>query len=160
VIARLAVTDACHPTILAGAADDTGGMSAFDDSPQRARRTPAVVTELADGEVFVFGSNAAGHHGAGAARAAFESFGAEWGVGVGPTGRSYAIDTMSGFDTMLEQIVDFLDYARAHPDTTFLVTPIGTGIAGHKVEDVAPLFQGAPANVVLPHVFVDAFDAQ
>jgi hypothetical protein len=151
--------DARHPPCVSGAADDTGGMSAFDDSPQRVRRTPAVVTELADDEVFVFGSNADGHHGAGAARAAFENFGAEWGVGVGPTGRSYAIDTMSGFDTMLEQIADFLDYARAHPDTTFLVTPIGTGIAGHRVENVAPFFQTAPVNVVLPQVFVDAFDA-
>ncbi|GAB3156917.1 hypothetical protein GCM10027058_31410 [Microbacterium neimengense] len=47
----------------------------------RARRTPKVVTQLADDEVFVFGSNASGHHGAGAARAAFENFGAEWGVG-------------------------------------------------------------------------------
>ncbi|MDY0830127.1 hypothetical protein SK224_13420 [Microbacterium sp. BG28] len=126
----------------------------------RARRTPEVVTELADDEVFVFGSNAAGQHGAGAARAAFENFGAEWGVGAGPTGRSYAIDTMSGFDTMLEQIVDFLEYAQAHPDTTFLVTPIGTGIAGHKAENVAPFFQAAPENVVLPQVFVDALDAQ
>lgn len=126
----------------------------------RARRTPEVVTELADDEVFVFGSNAAGQHGAGAARAAFENFGAEWGVGVGPTGRSYAIDTMSGFDTMLEQIVDFLEYAQAHPETTFLVTPIGMGIAGHKVENVAPFFQAAPENVVLPQVFVDALDAQ
>lgn len=126
----------------------------------RARRTPPVVIELADDEVFVFGSNAAGHHGAGAARAAFEKFGAEWGVGAGPTGRAYAIDTMSGFDTMLEQIVDFLEYAQAHPGTTFLVTPIGTGIAGHKVENVAPFFQGAPLNVVLPQVFVDAIDAQ
>ncbi|UIN30096.1 hypothetical protein [Microbacterium binotii] len=125
----------------------------------RSRRTPEVVTQLADDEVFVFGSNAAGEHGAGAARAAFESFGAEWGVGVGPTGRSYAIDTMSGYDTMLEQIVDFLDYAYAHPDTTFLVTPIGTGIAGHRVENVAPLFQAAPENVVLPQVFVDALGA-
>lgn len=125
----------------------------------RARRTPEVVTQLADDEVFVFGSNAAGEHAAGAARAAFENFGAEWGVGVGPTGRSYAIDTMSGYDTMLEQIVDFLDYAHAHPDTTFLVTPIGTGIAGHKVENIAPFFQAAPVNVVLPQVFVDAFDA-
>lgn len=134
-------------------------MPAFDDSPQQPRRTPAVVTELADDEVFVFGSNASGHHGAGAARAAFEKFGAEWGVGVGPTGRSYAIDTMSGLVTMRRQTADFLDYARAHPDTTFLVTPIGTGIAGHRVEDVAPLFAGAPANVVLPQAFAEELGA-
>ncbi|MDQ1204516.1 hypothetical protein [Microbacterium sp. SORGH_AS_0862] len=134
-------------------------MSVFDGSPERARRTPEAVTQLADDEVFVFGSNASGHHGAGAARAAFEEFGAEWGVGVGPTGRSYAVDTMSGFDTMIEHIADFLDYARAHPGTTFLVTPVGTGIAGHRVADVAPLFAAAPANVVLPQAFAEELGA-
>ena len=36
-------------------------------------------------EIFVFGSNLAGHHKGGAARAANMKFGAEWGVGVGLT---------------------------------------------------------------------------
>ena len=34
------------------------------------RYTPHHITELASNEVFVFGSNAAGHHGGGAARVA------------------------------------------------------------------------------------------
>ena len=45
-------------------------------------------------EIFVFGSNLAGQHKGGAARAANLKFGAEWGVGVGLTGQSYAIPTL------------------------------------------------------------------
>lgn len=37
---------------------------------------------LEEHEIFVFGSNLAGRHGGGAARAANMKFGAEWGVGV------------------------------------------------------------------------------
>ena len=48
--------------------------------------TPNHITHLSSCEVFVFGSNLAGHHHGGAARMAHEQFGAEWGVGVGPTG--------------------------------------------------------------------------
>ena len=56
--------------------------------------TPNYITHLSSCEVFVFGSNLAGHHHGGAARMAHEQFGAEWGVGVGPTGQCYAIPTM------------------------------------------------------------------
>jgi hypothetical protein len=43
--------------------------------------------------IFVFGSNLSGIHGGGAARYAFDNLDAEWGVGEGITGRSYAIPT-------------------------------------------------------------------
>ena len=46
--------------------------------------TPEFITRLEPNEIFVFGSNLAGFHGGGAARIAYERFGAEWGVGVGP----------------------------------------------------------------------------
>ena len=45
-------------------------------------------------EIFVFGSNLEGKHLGGAAKAAHNKFGAQWGVGVGLTGQSYAIPTM------------------------------------------------------------------
>ena len=51
------------------------------------------ITKLEDGEVFVFGSNKAGIHGAGAALVARNNFGAILGVGVGASGSSYAIPT-------------------------------------------------------------------
>lgn len=50
-----------------------------------------MITELRDNEVFVFGSNLAGMHAGGAARFAYNKFGAIWGQGEGLQGQSYAI---------------------------------------------------------------------
>jgi hypothetical protein len=44
-------------------------------------------------EIFVFGSNLAGRHGAGAALAALKDHGAIYGRGEGLQGQSYAIPT-------------------------------------------------------------------
>ncbi len=115
----------------------------------------AWIESLEPYEVFVFGSNRGGVHGAGAARIAYEKFGAEWGQGNGLQGRSYGIDTMSGPTVLAEQIAVFLDFARSRSDLRFLLTPIGTGIAGYSAAEVAPHFLDAPANVVLPEVFLD-----
>ena len=111
------------------------------------------ITSLKPHEVFVFGSNANGAHGAGAARTAYETFGASWGQGQGLQGQSYGIDTMSGIATMEAEVATFLRFAAEHPELTFLVTKIGTGIAGYTVEQVAPLFRDVPENVVLPEDF-------
>ncbi|MCR5050185.1 MAG: hypothetical protein K6A36_03785 [Paludibacteraceae bacterium] len=115
--------------------------------------TPEYITSLRPNEVFVFGSNLAGMHGGGAARIAFEQFGAEWGVGVGPTGQCYAIPTMQGgVETIRPYVDDFIRYAQQHPEQLFLVTRIGCGIAGFTDEQIAPLFRAAYAttNVALP----------
>jgi len=58
--------------------------------------TPERITELKPNEIFVFGSNLAGAHGGGAARLAYNRFGAIWGQGVGLQGQSYGIPTMHG----------------------------------------------------------------
>ncbi|MFT4258013.1 hypothetical protein [Microbacterium sp.] len=115
--------------------------------------TPENITRLEPEQVFVFGSNADGIHAGGAARVAYEKFGAVWGEGHGHHGQSYAIDTMSGFDVLAAGVYVFIDYAHSHPGLTFLVTPIGCGIAGYTHAEIAPLFEGAPANVILPEVF-------
>lgn len=115
--------------------------------------TPEVITSLAPGEVFVFGSNRRGHHAGGAAAAAHRHFGAVWGEGDGLHGQSYAIDTMSGLEAMAANVARFLDFARTHPELTFLVTPIGCGIAGYAPSVVAPMFDGASENVILQTVF-------
>ena len=125
------------------------------------RITPRYITSLKDGEVFVFGSNKEGMHGGGAARIAYEEFGAEWGVGIGMTGRCYAIPTMDGsIDIIRRHVDDFTAYANAHPELTFLVTPIGCGIAGWKAVQIAPLFAGASSldNVTLPQEFWDVLN--
>ncbi|OBH19711.1 hypothetical protein A5710_07850 [Mycolicibacter sinensis] len=115
--------------------------------------TGSRIERLAPHEVFVFGSNAHGMHDGGAARDAFQKFGAVWGEGHGHHGQSYAIDTMSGFATLAAEVDTFLDYARAHPELRFQVTPIGTGIAGYRIDQIAPLFADRPENVVLPVEF-------
>lgn len=115
--------------------------------------TPEFITKLAADEVFVFGSNLAGMHGGGAARMAYEQFGAEWGVGVGPTGQCYAIPTMQGgVDTIRPYVDEFVTYAKQHPAKRFLVTRVGCGIAGFTDGEIAPLFREAAhePNIALP----------
>lgn len=115
--------------------------------------TPNNINHLEENEVFVFGSNLSGIHGGGAARVAFEKFGAQWGVGEGPTGKCYAIPTMQGgVDTIKPYVDKFIEYAKQHTEQTFLVTRIGCGIAGFTDEQIAPLFAAARnlPNVALP----------
>lgn len=122
------------------------------------RYTPERITELAPDEIFVFGSNLAGAHGGGAARLAYQRFGAVWGEGVGHHGQTYGIPTMQvGVDTIKPYVDDFIRYAKAHPNLTFLVTRIGCGIAGFRDKDIAPLFKNALKvdNIILPEAFVD-----
>lgn len=114
------------------------------------------IKELAENEIFVFGSNLRGMHGGGAARVAMEEFGAEWGVGVGRTGQTYAIPTMHGGVDVIKPYVDeFVEYAKVHPELRFLVTRVGCGIAGFRDEDIAPLFADCVEleNVFLPRSF-------
>ena len=121
--------------------------------------TPAWIKELKENEVFVFGSNLGGFHGGGAARVALEQFGAVWGQGVGLQGQSYAIPTMHGGVDVIKPYVDeFITFARGHRELKFLVTPIGCGIAGFTVEEMAPLFADAidDENIILPESFVKA----
>ena len=120
------------------------------------RITPEYITSLKSNEIFVFGSNLAGMHGGGAARTARLYFGAVLGNGDGPQGQSYAIPTMQGGVETIRPYVDkFIDYAKAHPEQTFLVTPIGCGIAGFTPDEIAPLFEEAVSveNINLPQSF-------
>ena len=120
------------------------------------RITPDYITSLKPKEIFVFGSNLAGMHGGGAARMARLYFGAVLGNGDGPQGQSYAIPTMQGGVETIQPYVDkFVSYAKAHPEQTFLVTPIGCGIAGFMPDDIAPLFEKAISveNIHLPQSF-------
>lgn len=118
--------------------------------------TPDNIVSLRENEVFVFGSNLRGQHGGGAARVAYQKFGAEWGVGVGMTGKCYAIPTMQGgVETIRPYVDDFIAFALSHREYKFYVTRIGCGIAGFRDEEIAPLFRSALKldNVVLPESF-------
>ena len=125
------------------------------------RVTPSWIDDLQENQVFVFGSNLAGMHGGGAARVARLRFGAVMGNGVGMQGRSYAIPTMQGgTETIRPYVNDFIAYAKEHPELTFLVTPIGCGIAGFEPEDIAPLFEEASnvENIWLPKSFWEVLE--
>ena len=120
--------------------------------------TPDRITELKPNEIFVFGSNLAGSHGGGAARLAYNRFGAIWGQGVGLQGQSYAIPTMQGGVETIEPYVEqFIDFAFRHREYRFLVTRIGCGIAGLTSYEIAPLFLKVIdlPNVILPKDFVE-----
>ena len=119
------------------------------------RITPEKITRLASNEVFVFGSNEQGLHYGGAAKVALDFFGAIMGQGVGLQGKSYAIPSMSGLASMGEYVKQFCEFAKAHPEMRFLVTPIGCGIAGLQPYEVAPLFDDCKniENITLPKSF-------
>jgi len=119
--------------------------------------TPTWIKALKENEVFVFGSNLGGFHAGGAARVALDKFGAVWGQGVGLQGQSYAIPTMHGGVDVIKPYVDeFIAFAREHRELKFLVTPIGCGIAGFTIGQIAPLFADAinDENIILPEDFV------
>ena len=123
--------------------------------------TPENMTHLGPDDIFVFGSNLQGLHRGGAARVAYEKFGAVWGQGVGMQGQSYAIPTMQGgVETIKPYVDDFIDLAREWDQNTFYVTRIGCGIAGFTDEEIAPLFDKAYDlyNVRLPKSFSDIIE--
>ena len=106
--------------------------------------------------IFVFGSNLAGRHGAGAALFARKYHGAIYGQGVGLQGNSFAIPTKDYRVTTLPlesikgHVRDFIQFANNNPDLTFNVTRIGCGLAGYVDSQIAPLFKNAPINCNLP----------
>jgi hypothetical protein len=107
----------------------------------------------------VFGSILAGRHGKGAALDAARNWGAVYGVGHGRTGNSYAIPTKDAhlrtipLEDIRFDVGRFKDYAKSHPELTFLVTAVGCGLAGYSPDDIAPMFKDAPTNCVLPEEF-------
>lgn len=117
-----------------------------------------VVTKLQPNEIFVFGSNYQGRHGRGAAKDALK-FGAVLGEGRGHFGQTYALPTVDwepdyhfiGWDEVYKEICILFEYAQKNKHLTFLLTPVGTGLAGGKVEDLDFILNHmeVPDNIVL-----------
>lgn len=119
------------------------------------------IEKLAKNEIFVFGSNLAGKHGAGAALKAAQDFGAKYNIGFGLMGQSYALPTCDKYIRPLSivEIANWIEFflrdAAGHRDKKFLVTAVGCGLGGYKAEQIGPLFKDAIFinNVYLPEVF-------
>jgi hypothetical protein len=98
--------------------------------------------------LFVFGSNLAGRHGKGAALRAAVDYGAIYGVGEGRMGSCYALPTKSHMlqplplEIIEKKVEAFRIVTTILKDTTFFVTAVGTGLAGYKHEQIAPMFKG------------------
>lgn len=135
---------------------------------KRMKYTPEKITSLEPNQIFVFGSNTEGIHGAGAAAAAVR-FGAVMGQARGLQGQTYAIvtkdlsigDRSIPVEAIHREINEFIDFATVRPELQFLVTAIGCGLAGYTVEEIASPFwtrfgddlQRLPINIVLPESF-------
>ena len=123
--------------------------------------TPENITHLEPNQIFTYGANAAGIHGAGAAKLALR-----WGAKMGQyglVGQTYGIPTKNKkiqtlpLDKIQVHVHDFLALAFSHPEYEFLVTKIGCGLALYEPKDIAPLFKiiktGVFENVILPEEF-------
>lgn len=143
-------------------------MSGIENVPSRVREfTPDEITSLEPNEIFVFGSNAEGFHGRGAALIARQKFGAKHGQAKGLQGQSYAIITKKNWKIMksstLEEIFiglqEMNQFAYDNPDKKFLVTKLGSSLAGYSIAEIRGLFdqlnkyEGIAGNVVLPQEY-------
>lgn len=134
-----------------------------------------MIKSLKPNQVFVFGSNSSGFHGAGAAGFAFRFdnscnwrqdrfflnaikakegsndrigkwavFGISRGFQVGRNGMSYAIETIkrpglkrsTPLNEIFYQFTDLLYFANKHYKLEFLLTKVGSSLAGYKEEEV------------------------
>lgn len=127
-----------------------------DSRPETMNVTPEWISELRDDEIFVFGCRRSGRHFEGAAKFAWENFGAILGQGEGLQGRSYAIPTAGvGLGWIRHAVNRFTEFASANPELKFLVTPVGCGLGLWDYDDIAPLFRNASKlpSVWLPEAF-------
>lgn len=128
--------------------------------------TPENITSLNTNEIFIFGSNEGGRHGKGAAKTALK-FGAEYGIGEGLCGRTYALPTKDRYLCVLtlSEIKFYVDRLEKciieNPHLTFLITAIGCGLAGYTAKEIAPLFRqiGKLNNITLPASFIEVLNS-
>jgi hypothetical protein len=165
-----------------------GAMSAgclpgpsISDEPKTVQETkeytpdPMIIDQLPENGIFVFGSNTMGEHYGGAARFAHQELEAEWGVGEGMTGRTYAFPTLNFANTAkktgnvpgrMPQMVSVEEFdesmrklfvcVAANPNLKFYLTKIGLGIAGWDLPTVKQLFwkyYAGQTNIVYPIEF-------
>lgn len=129
--------------------------------------------EPAPKTIFVFGSNPAGIHGAGAARVAVLKFGAVMGNGEGLQGQAYALPTKdlrvkenNGLRSIKPEAIIFsiqqlYECARAHPDLDFKIAYRNTdevtlnGYSGYEMMDMFLAAGPIPNNIWISQEWFD-----
>ena len=123
--------------------------------------------EPASDIIFVFGSNPEGRHGAGSAKVAHDIFGAQYGVGEGLTGSSYALPTKDlrvtknyGYrsispEDITKSICKLYETARSMPEKRFMIAyrnlPNVQTLNGYTGWEMMQMFKSAapiPQNIV------------
>ena len=127
------------------------------------RITPVKVKGLRKDDVLVFGSDAEGKHSGGMALQAVRKFGAQKGVPEGPQGQCYAIPTTGdavGPHEIANAFARMVEYAKAHPEKTFLVTALGCGHGGYEPEFISHYLEAGikVENIHYPLVFWQEFE--
>ena len=132
--------------------------------------TPEVIKHLEPNEIFVFGSNEAGIHGAGAAWTARVRFGAIYWVPFGLMGQSFAIPTKDEnlktlpLSTIQNYLESFIKFVIDNPQLKFYLTKIGCGLAGYTTNSIKSILWKAidstnngelPQNIIIPIEFVN-----
>lgn len=118
-----------------------------------------MINNLEQNQIIVVGTNLAGKHLGGAARQAHNDFGLVWGVGEGLYGKTYAFPTLTedfgkrAIASLQESVRKLYQCCNDNQDKQFLLTPVGTGIAGYAVNEMKALFTNPPTNLVLPEEF-------
>jgi hypothetical protein len=127
------------------------------------------VTSLKSNQIFVFGSNPEGRHGAGAAKYAKDNFGAIYGQGEGLQGKSYALPTKDlrvkennslksiSSENITSNIKRLYDVAKQNPTKEFLISDYSeNNLNGYTGEEMATMFINAgpiPSNIVFNENF-------
>lgn len=119
---------------------------------------------MGENDIFCYGSNTEGKHGAGAAKDAVKYYGAIYGQAKGLQGNSYAIITKDldkgeksiSLEEIEKQIDELINYAFNNTNKTFWLTKIACGLANYEVKDIAGLFRNKliPENLILPKEFI------
>lgn len=125
-----------------------------------------LIEKLEPNQIFVFGSNIEGRHGAGTAKLCLNKYGAKWGQASGLQGQSYGLITTElrtykfpsrSPEEVLAEIKKFYNFAKQNPDKEFLVayTADGYNLCGYTSKQLANLFSAVeiPENVVFNEGF-------
>lgn len=128
--------------------------------------TPDKIRKLLPHQIVVFGSNTEGRHGKGFALECKQKYGAIYGRARGLQGQSYAIVTKDltkpkdqqaksiPLSHIKDQVLRLYDFAKLNSDKQFLMTKIGTNLAGWTENDLNSILQEIenlrPENVLLP----------